>query len=412
MNLVHLAQVFKFDYTNFISNNLNQNNLIEHQSLVSEILTKTSNSQQWLEENSDKIVDLCLLKLFETENDNALIKYIEIAGPNCSRSMHDQLVQVFVYYFNKTIQSNDHFNIKYLNLESSNQYFKTHLANFGTKQINFLISFLNYLKFEATTTVEYLIDACLQVLSESDENDQHISKLCICTLTKLADSNQLIKSQVLDAFFKQLKQSFNIQQSNDKKRLESFRQDTNLSLLTSLADYLLPLKNDSHSGMSYLRANEYWKLLQSGLMHSNSLTRKRALYLLKRTTDYAWHHKQEIQTSDYSVVYNGSSKVYLFDARLAQEWNNFFVCIEIMEETSVHIIKPALSVASQLIQSVLNAGLHYSWIITLFSRAFLHESKYVVRWAVQEFFQSKLHNLINEPKVIISLRALFSTKLP
>ena len=372
MNIISLSKAFKFDYTNFISNQLNADNFIEHQAIVTEIIT-TNKSKEFLQENCDKIIDICLIKMFETKDEQTLLKYIELAAPDCSPKIRDQLIQVYLFYFNKVIQSNNEIhlnnNIKQLSLEQ-NKYFKHHLTSFNQKHINFINSYLNYLTFDhlnaKDTKVEFLIDISLNVLEDSDENDQLISKLCINTLSKLAGSNQGLKNCVLSSYFSLLRSSICNLTLNDKKRLESFRQDTNLSLLTSLADYLLPINNNNFEA-SYLKSTEYWRLIQSGLIHTNSLTRKRALYLLKRTTDYSNSHIQ-VQKSDYNVLYSSSNQqVFLYDGILS-EWNEFFMCVEIMEETSVHIIKPALNKATQLADSVLKFRMHYSWLLVLFNR--------------------------------------------
>ncbi len=63
-----------------------------------------------------------------------------------------------------------------------------------------------------------------------------------------------------------------------------------------------------------------------------------------------------------------------------------------MEETSVHIIKPCLPIVSEsLVPAVVQTGeLHFTWVLVLLSRGFLHESKFIVRWAMRTFLQSGL----------------------
>jgi hypothetical protein len=189
-----------------------------------------------------------------------------------------------------------------------------------------------------------------------------------------------------------------------------------------------------------MKLTEYWLLIQKGLVHTNSLTRKRALYLLKRTTDSVMIksnkksktcNDEDLSRFDFRSDYyneftqeNNSdsliSKVYLYEAA-SPLWNDFFLCIELMEETSVrissfflrssiknyetkiikysqlkvHIIKPCLPRALLLIDSVKAYKFHASWLLVLFERAFLHESKFIVRWAVRAFLQSDLHLLLS-----------------
>jgi len=145
-----------------------------------------------------------------------------------------------------------------------------------------------------------------------------------------------------------------------------------------------------------MRKAEYWQIVQTALSHTNSLSRKRALYLLKRTTDLAQGSGIRI-TSNYFETYSRPNEqtpidVHLYDANSAH-WNDFFLCIELLEETSVHIIKPSLPRVETLIDAVKSYQLHYSWLFVLFNRAFFHDSKFVVKWAISTFFQSDLHKL-------------------
>jgi len=58
-----------------------------------------------------------------------------------------------------------------------------------------------------------------------------------------------------------------------------------------------------------------------------------------------------------------------------------------MEETSVHIVKPRLLIVSEsLVPAVVQTGeLHFTWVLVLLSRA-----KFIVRWAMRTFLQSGL----------------------
>lgn len=369
MNILTLSKAFKFDYSNFISNQLNEENFIDYLQIVSEIINSTRSDDD-LKANCDKVLHLCLVKIFEIDDEKSLINYIELASQHCSSYMKDQLVEVYLFYLVKIIQNNNNIHLNYTNNKQENKYFKNHLVNFGVKQINFLNNYLNYLSFNhlksTDPSVKSLIDFSLKVLEKSDENDQQLSNLCISTLSKLVSSNNEIKENVLSAYFSQLKLNYFLS-LNEKKRLESFRQDNSLTVLTSLADYLMPINSTHSTDSVYLNISEYWRLIQMGLSHTNSLTRKRALYLLKRTTDYARTH-QLVQKSDYYVIYNNNQKVHLYDGSLNNEWNDYFINIEILEETSVHIIKPALAKVDNLIESVEQFKIHYSWLLALFNR--------------------------------------------
>ncbi len=148
---------------------------------------------------------------------------------------------------------------------------------------------------------------------------------------------------------------------------------------------------------SHLKNNEYWRLIQTGLCHTNSLTRKRALYLLKRTVDYFQTRQRNIESLIHSD--DLSAKMCLFDIsgrHHVNQWHVYFMFIEILEETSVHVIKPVLCKADALIEAVQQNQMHYSWLLVLFQRGFLHESKFIVRWLLLKFLQSNLHLLGGE----------------
>ena len=145
--------------------------------------------------------------------------------------------------------------------------------------------------------------------------------------------------------------------------------------------------------LSHLKNNEYWRLIQTGLVHTNSLTRKRALYLLKRTVDYfhTCQNKEALSHSNHSSCLFDTSR-----SHHVNEWHVYFMFIEILEETSVHVIKPVLCKVDSLIEAVQQNQIHYSWLLVLFHRGFLHESKFIVRWLVQKFMQSNLHILFGQ----------------
>lgn len=140
------------------------------------------------------------------------------------------------------------------------------------------------------------------------------------------------KEEVLSKTFQMLKETADRDLQTNGKRLENFKQDTNLSLLTSLAEFLMPVGNDKNStnSIEYLQLKEFWELVQNGLVHTNPITRKRALYLLKRTTDMARVNRIDVK----SCFGSQNQAICLYDSS-STAWNDYFLCIELMEETSV-----------------------------------------------------------------------------
>ncbi len=65
----------------------------------------------------------------------------------------------------------------------------------------------------------------------------------------------------------------------------------------------------------------------------------------------------------------------------------------------MHIIKPSLIKLNTIIEAVKQHKFHYSWLLVWYSKAFLHESKVVVKWAVSSFLESDLYILIQQVSV-------------
>lgn len=282
---------------------------------------------------------------------------------------------------------------------------------YGLKQINLLSKLFNLITSKLksinldivsdklSALIDFLMENSLEILSKvSDES--YLVKLCINNLNKLASINDHLKAVVLEKVYDKMKLmnesenlSFQSTAYLNKKRAESFVQDINLNLITSLADFIIDTSNLVDDKKNFLNKLEYWNLIQNGLAHTNSLTRKQALYLLKRTNDCGDANKIEINSNYYDVF--NSEKVYLYKSN-GKIWNDFFLIIELLEETSVHIIKPSLAKFNNILDSTRQNEFHYSWLLVLISRAFLHESKYIVRWAVITFLQSDIHLLLEK----------------
>lgn len=74
----------------------------------------------------------------------------------------------------------------------------------------------------------------------------------------------------------------------------------------------------------------------------------------------------------------------------------------------MHIIKPSLVKVSNIIEAINKNQFHYSWLLIILNRAFIHESKFIVRWAVNCFLQSDVHLLLAKiPKNIEENQAIF-----
>lgn len=217
------------------------------------------------------------------------------------------------------------------------------IENFSQQQINLLDNYFLVMSKHPSfchldrVYIQFYIDLSLNIIYDLTGNSA-ICKTCLNILSNTCRSSEAFKRVVLEKSFQKLKETTLLNEKNiTKKKLEMYVQDANLSLMTSLADFLLPTtssqENSNQIDLDYLRLTEYWDLIQSGLTHTNPLTRKRALYLLKRTTDLASLKKIDMK-STYVDVYANNRQVHLYDAA-SSLWNDYFLCLEILEESSV-----------------------------------------------------------------------------
>ncbi|XP_057312949.1 probable methyltransferase TARBP1 isoform X2 [Hydractinia symbiolongicarpus] len=148
----------------------------------------------------------------------------------------------------------------------------------------------------------------------------------------------------------------------------------------------------------------FWHMVQEGLLNADTLTRKRALFVLKWAIDFVSNKemfKTETNKDSFPVMF-WDKKQHL---ELWNVWKNVMLILESFEETQLHVIQPALSVfddifkASSLTENSELRLLHYSWLLILLRRALLHESKPLIKWAMQYSLQMDLKKipLLQEP---------------
>ena len=408
------------------------------------------------------------INYIDSKSDTVLINYIRLCSPHCSTRLSLALFKAYLVYFSKILVINKLNILNHASLNTilglSNNFFKMHDSNgsdhtLDLKQINFLLNYFNLIATNNLKSIdfgndssnkqmlEFLVDSSLFMLHRMNDNNL-LNKLCINTLTKLACINKLTRNLVLTKVHLKIKENLkneNIYQpqsesvntnhieqqqvvnylNENKKRTESFVQDLDLNLLASLGDNIADSALESISNNEFinlLTKSEYWHLIQSCLAFTNSLSRKQALYLLKRSIDIALVNKLEMNSSYFdsfsmsnvtnqNTNLNGNSlkPIHLFQATWSI-WNDFFLCIELLEETSVHVIKPALSKVNNIIEAIKSNQFHYSWLLVLINRAFLHESKFIVRWAVSTFLQFDFGSLSKRSENSIT-RAYLHTRI-
>lgn len=322
----------------FLNNNESTTTLLDQHAFITDLFESVE-TKSHLEPISDRILNLTIASTSfssNLSNQECCLKYLHLCAPYCSPGQFDRLFKTFCSLLNETIISNE------------------------TKRVNFLVSFLDILigkrdgcggrklNFDSNREqCEEIVHKSVELLRSDEE--RALSKLGIALLERFANID-LFRSQVLDKCLNVVANSSAVAVSlaihsnqtasrvwvDRKKRLESHVGVLELSLTTALADEIFRIGGHESS---YLTKIEFWTLVQYGLVHTNPLSRRQALYLLKRANDFACSSvnldelslklKNQTFGQEHTSVY-----MYRGDWRV---WNDFFLCIELLEETSVSL---------------------------------------------------------------------------
>ncbi|XP_070697554.1 probable methyltransferase TARBP1 [Pempheris klunzingeri] len=172
-----------------------------------------------------------------------------------------------------------------------------------------------------------------------------------------------------------------------------------LLCLTALSDHLL--QPHGLSSTSDPRSSlHFWRMVQDGLTHRDSLSRKRALYLLKKCVALS-----EEEGVDCPLPPSGEGEI-LFKwapdrSKLLREfWEDYALVMETLEENQVHVVRPVLNRIDTLIQTTVNdsqasgQGLfHPSWLLCVYQRMFHSENKSLMREGVSHLLELQVLQL-------------------
>ena len=110
-----------------------------------------------------------------------------------------------------------------------------------------------------------------------------------------------------------------------------------LLILCSLSDFFLPVAG-AHPPCGLLQEAHFWAVLQSGFFYMDGLSRKRAMYLLKRLLDVIESCGEPVS----SVVGDEGCPVFWWKKEaadvLAPMWHDFILFMETLEEKQVNWI--------------------------------------------------------------------------
>ncbi|XP_026212438.1 probable methyltransferase TARBP1 isoform X1 [Anabas testudineus] len=168
-----------------------------------------------------------------------------------------------------------------------------------------------------------------------------------------------------------------------------------LLCLTALSGHLLtPNSVPSASSASPCEHDprlslQFWRIVQDGLTHRDSVPRKRALYLLKRCVALSEEEGLDCPPSP-SVEDETLFKWAPNKSKLLREfWEDYALVMETLEENQIHVVRPVLNRIDTLIQTTVDdsqasgQGLfHPSWLLCVYQRMFHSENKSLMREGV------------------------------
>ena len=357
-----LKDIYKFDLE-LLFEKLNSDNFCQYFNINEDIIKSNSIEIKFKQKFCDKILIFCLNNLFLTNDSVAtttILQYIQLCSQYASKNILNFLLKYYINNFIKCIQSNNsNLNLNTTKtaesinrrlLETTDEKHKNILKidiAFTINQINLLNNYYNIFMQSITTQtndksifidenkkfLESLVEISLSLLYEMDNSSINLIRLCVHTIEKLIKLNSHFKLSILSKCFDIINTSYDELFNNeknlitDKKRLESHCEDINMHLLTTLADYIITSDTGS---IYYLDKYQFWYILQVSLTHTNALTRKRSLYLLKRTIDFSTTNNFQIVCPD-----SGDKNYCLLFDSFSSVWNDYFLCVELFEETSV-----------------------------------------------------------------------------
>ncbi|KAK5853887.1 hypothetical protein PBY51_015007 [Eleginops maclovinus] len=167
-----------------------------------------------------------------------------------------------------------------------------------------------------------------------------------------------------------------------------------LLCFTALSDHLLkphilPSSSSSSFEPDPRLSLQFWRMVQDGLTHRDSVSRKRALYLLKMCVALSEEKGQECPlnpSEEEDILFKWATN----RSKLLREfWEDYALVMETLEENQIHVVRPVLNRIDTLIQTTVNDNqvsdqgfFHPSWLLCVYQRMFHSENKSLMREGV------------------------------
>ncbi|XP_017214335.1 probable methyltransferase TARBP1 isoform X4 [Danio rerio] len=166
-----------------------------------------------------------------------------------------------------------------------------------------------------------------------------------------------------------------------------------LLCLTALSDHLCSSET-SPNRPDPRRSQRFFRAVQDGLTHRDSVTRKRALYLLTRCVSLAEMKKEEVVSIEEHETDEILFRWTPDKQKLLREfWEDYALVLETLEENQIHVIRPVLNRIDMLVETTttdIQGGLFSpSWLLCVYQRMFHSENKAVMKEGVHHLLQLK-----------------------
>ncbi|XP_058240445.1 probable methyltransferase TARBP1 isoform X1 [Hemibagrus wyckioides] len=252
------------------------------------------------------------------------------------------------------------------------------------------------------------IEVAIEVLAEllsgvSSENSDLIKNSLSCTLCSVKElSDTWVSKIIFRIWFTCLKSSNQEMQADILYKLwgdllgwceqEGTEVVTArvLLCLTALSDFLFSL---DQRGPRPEMSHTFFTVVQNGLVHKDSMSRKRALYLLNRCVSLAEAGNADINMCETDFFFKWTAEHRLV---LREFWEAFALVLETLEEYQIHVIRPVLSRIDILVKTTSTDAqggglIHPSWLLCVYQRMFHSENKTVIKEGVTHLLGLKMH---------------------
>eukprot|EP00124_Ichthyophonus_hoferi_P000831 Ihof_evm1s35 gene=Ihof_evmTU1s35 len=142
-------------------------------------------------------------------------------------------------------------------------------------------------------------------------------------------------------------------------------------------------KDEITNSFDLRHSDAFWMFIQGGLLDFETLTRKRALYLLKRVVGTSVEASEPIKSRYFQWQPERTEE-------LSAMWDTVCMIYETVFETQVHVIEPVLDMMTSLYANADALGLDFSWISLLYKVQFNHENKRVRKIALLTVLNTNL----------------------